>query len=186
MPILRSVCVFLLALCIACVNRAAPTHASPPSAEIGTSLARFVFPFEIAPAVTSPKPESLNPERRSCEWSVRWYQPPPGIGPLEIAVTIQDVLAVQNDAPRGVLRDARVEVREFDFRGEPSGVRVVHDSVLWGSAITTHAERGRIVLTVRGAAALAKLFPQIPDSVEMVIPKPSGYDDVVLSVRKRR
>jgi hypothetical protein len=135
-------------------------------------MARFVFPPETTAVLgwRLPAPDAYvgSPEHA---WEVHWE---PAAGrrgwdPDEIAV----VVAWDSGGPRrgrlaAVLSDATVEVLTLCLPCPAPVATVSRDPAFSGRALSVAARGTQTVVTVRGAAAVRRLFPARPDSVRLV------------------
>jgi hypothetical protein len=140
--------------CIAASAAGACTHAPlpPPAsaqARIGVANARFVFPSEFQEALPTA------PDARGWGAWLNWWGPSIGTAPNAIWVAPPDSSAAGSV---GLL----VQVMTHLLNSEPPQISGVVDS-----AVTAQFSGGRLVVSVRGAEAIKRTFPQAPDSLRL-------------------
>jgi hypothetical protein len=152
-----------------CVHQA-PREALPPSeadAFVSGSFAQFTFPLEDSSEfkwyVPTPTAYEGAPEYF---WAISWGVPEPREGKdpngLDVAIRWRPT-----GAKSGSLVDL-IHAGEVTVHTEcitcdipafiPHNDRSVHAEVI----------NGRVTLTIRGANAVARIFPSVPDSVSMI------------------
>jgi hypothetical protein len=158
---------------IAAFAAEACTHAPLPQptsaqARIGVANARFVLPAEV---------QGIPPrEAEAREWGawLYWWGPNIATAPNEIWIAPPDSAA---DSSRGLL----VRVMTYLRNSEPSQVSGVVDH-----AVTARFDGGRLVVSVRGARAIRRIFPQSPDSVRMSWSSKLGPNQSLIVAVERR
>jgi hypothetical protein len=180
---------FALTLGVSCVSMRGSSTPATPSAEIGADFARFVFPREPDTLFSwyGPSPDAHlgNPEYF---WNIEWDGREQYTDPELISVIVRwDSTGMRRGTLAALLRTAHIEVGTPCIPCEPPAFSISKDTVLRPPAIAATADKGAVVITVRGRVTIARLFPQIPDSVSISISRLDGSDDeIMVPVRKPR
>lgn len=148
-----------------------------PSAVITDDFAQFVFPTQDESSWVIPvRSEQYAGEMDRYLWEVRWPEREAGVDPLSIVVNAEWVLSQPpKGPPKEIVGSARVEVLTLcrPCLSLPA-VSISRDQIFKKPAITAQTRGGTVVVTVRGRAAISRLFPLRPDSVDLTINSPEG------------
>ncbi|MGV3707771.1 MAG: hypothetical protein ACO1Q7_02950 [Gemmatimonas sp.] len=183
-PKFQVVIALALTLCTACAGRPSAPSLPVPSAMISSDSARFVFPSRLEASFQWPPRQGDVESARYYGWSVRWDADEQDTIPTKgIKVSLNDSLQVRTGALSKLLLNAHIAVEELFIYRTPPGVRRLRDPELQGKAVSVSTERNAVVITVRGRAAVSRLFSPVPDSVDLW----GVHDDnaVTVGVQKR-
>ena len=169
----------VVSLTIACAS--APVPASPPpaheliEARIGTDAAAFVFPTEPEGDVTwdVPAPDAFT-EQPEFRWHVRWT-------PAAPRGSVPDGLALMTYWRPGGPRHGSLAalLRQWPPLVEQECADCQES--IWISqenpAVLAQVEDGHVTLLIRGANAVANIFPSVPDSVVLTRYRPGADEE---------
>lgn len=144
-PIAAASC--LLAACPGGRRAAPPLEPVQPQAIIGTSGARFVFPLDTMGAIRAGAVE------QRLGWSVYWWDRRTGMEPHAIWVK-------RRAAPDSLSAPFEAMVMTAINDAEPPQSSGVVDA-----EVVARVQEARLVVEVRGRAAVKRTFPVVPDSV---------------------
>jgi hypothetical protein len=176
---------------------ASPSRARPastidvrvPSAQIADDFAQFVFPSQRhSPWVKPVAAERYPGQEEHYHWEVRWPERNPGYDPQSITVILRWRTLQPPQGPLAAMVDAAdIEVltvcRECY---ELPALSPSRERIFKKPAISARMQEGAVVVTVRGRAAISRLFPLRPDSVWLSIyPPDSEIVDTTIAVIKR-
>ena len=164
-PITAASC--MLAACAAGRSAALPLEPVQPRAIIGASGARFVFPLDNMGATQADSVE------RRLGWSVYWWGPGIGVNPHAIWVKRRTV----SDSPRAPFE---AMVMTSINNSEPP-----QSSGIVDAAVGARVKEGRLVVEVRGRAAVRRTFPVVPDSVRLSWSANEGMSGAMIAVERR-
>jgi hypothetical protein len=160
-----------------------------PSAQIADDFAQFVFPNQQqSPWVKPVAAERYPGQEEHYFWEVRWPERNPGYDPQSITVILRWRTLQPPQGPLAAMVSAAdIEVLTVcrECRGIPA-LSPSRDRVFKKPAISARMQEGAVVVTVRGRAAISRLFPLRPDSVWLSInPPDSEIVDTTLAVIRR-
>jgi len=184
---IRQLTTWILVLSFAsCVHQAPHESSPPPEADafVSGSFARFTFPLEDSNEfrwyVPTPTAYEGSPEYF---WAISWGVPEPRQGKdpngLDIAIRWRPTGA-KSGSLVDLFHAGEVTVHtECMTCGIPAFIP--HDDR------SVHAEviNGRVTITIRGAVAVARIFPTLPDSVSMIRSAHGASGEVRWSVAVR-
>jgi hypothetical protein len=159
-----------------------------PSAVITDDFAQFVFPNQDGSSLVIPvRSEQYAGEMHRYLWEARWPVRQAGVDPQSIVVTAE---WATSQPPKGPLKEivgsALVEVLTLCRQCvEYPALSVSRDQIFNKPAIAAQTRGGTVVVTVRGRAAISRLFPSRPDSVDLTIyPPDREYVHLRVAVQK--
>ena len=178
-------------LVVACAGQAGAGPAalssvrSPVQAVIGRDHARFVFPAESGTAVRWDVPvPQVDTTWGEFYWTVEWQSVAPrGTVPTDLNL----VTYWRPGGPRvgswaqliGAWRPT-VEVECGDCQ---ESLRIATED----AAVKARFVAGHVVMTVRGAEAIARIFPTVPDSVVLIRSRPEIIEEkITVGVERER
>jgi hypothetical protein len=161
-------CAFIAASAVgACTHAMLPPPASA-QALIGLANARFIFPAEL---------QGISPTTLQTRgWGAWLYWRGPNIGTAPNSIWV-----APPDSPAGGSVGLLVRVMTPLLDSEPAQVSGVVDS-----AVTAQFSGGRLVVSVRGAGAIERTFPQAPDSVRLSWSSGVGLNRSLMIAVERR
>jgi len=122
------------------------------------------------------------PSRADFYWTVIW-QPPEPRGRVPIALNV--VTYWRPGGPRQGTWAQLVEAWRPSVETECGDCQ----ETIWlgseDSAVVARVVDGRVVLTIQGAAAIARIFPTVPDSVTLIRRRPGTDEEEITIVVER-
>ena len=175
--------VLLTMALLGCSGKPVAVLPAPDQAQalIGPEEARFVFPEDTTKRFRwhVPTPDG-KPLPAEYSWEVVWWTPAAGQVPDGIWAWVEGRVT---RARTGDLSRLVAEARTAVMTSAPE-YSVPLSRATYDTNVTAHVQDRRVVITVRGEAALRRIFPSPPGSVSLVRTSPQGRQQWNLSVER--